>query len=231
MLLFFKKEALALRYCVKNSSILITCLAATIALWLLVRMTDFSAPSLAALAHWVGGILATFCQGLAERGGRDRAAAPLVVALYARMRRIEQRFNRVVAKLLAGWRPAERVVGARAGRARVRPERSVEGTIPQGYRWLFQFVQPAAATLRSRMEFVLADPVMRTLLAEVPAARRAILPICRMVGIAVGGDGVVAAQRPPRPVKVRLVHVSSMGWREYSDGTVVEPEGLYLKNG
>ena len=197
-------------------------------LWLNIAMNAFTAPSLTAMAQWVGGIIASFCQAVAERGGRDRAAAPMVVLLYTRMLRIGRRFDRVVARLIAGWRPGVPVARASAGVPRAR---SAAARVPSGYRWLFAFVQPAAAALRSRMEHVLADPVMQQLLAEVPAARRAVLPICRMVGLKVAEDGEMVAPRPPRPVKVRLVHVSSMGWREYSDGTVVEPEGLYLKNG
>jgi hypothetical protein len=56
-----------------------------------------------------------------------------------------------------------------------------------------------AAVFRSQLEYLLADPEMTALLAEVPQAGRILRPLCHMLGIAPGPALRLARRQRPAP--------------------------------
>src|SRR5947209_16938317 len=54
--------------------------------------------------------------------------------------------------------------------------------LPRRSGWLLRLT-PSAAAARSQLEYLLADPEMAALLAEVPQAGRILRPLCHMLGI------------------------------------------------
>jgi hypothetical protein len=135
------------------------------------------------------------------RGGVMTAA--MIVMVCQRVRRVEQRVERLLARFRGGWRP---VVGVRRGRgaggrdagmASVRVSLAA-ARLPRGFGWLLPLVPCQAANYASQLRLVLAEPEMVALLAAVPQAGRVLRPLCRMLAIApeVLRPGGAAADSP-----------------------------------
>ena len=158
-------------------------------------MTSLSEPVLSALTVWLTGILGTFLKAAGVRSSRERALIPIVERLWHRVNRLRNRFARLLAKLATGWRPKLVAGPARARPAntdRVRPE-----ALPRGHVWLYAMLPGDAASCASQLQAMLADPGMRAVLAEVPAAGRIMRPLCRLLGLTLGDP--LGANFAPQP--------------------------------
>ena len=116
-----------------------------------------------------------------------------------RVRRVERRVMRLLALFRAGTLPAERVLAVRTGGVEGRAVGVVSVRLPRRFGWLLPLVPCHAAGFASQLRHTLAEPEMVAFLAASPAARRALMPLCRMLAIeaavltppvAVGSDKV-----------------------------------------
>ena len=115
----------------------------------------------------------------------DPAIVPLVGPIQVRLQRMKLRFERLMARLAAGWRP-----GLVVPRERKRPEvartRAVGAVrFPTRFGWLVGLTQEAAVYGVCLQE-LLDAPEMRAVVAEVPAVQRLLRPFCHALGVRPG---------------------------------------------
>jgi hypothetical protein len=155
------------------------------------------------LAQWLALIMGGLQRAAATCAGRDHAIAPLVNLLLARIRRLTNRFNALIARLAAG-QPAAPY------RPRTRPARAAPPAeilrLPRDYFWLIRLLPYEAAGYGSQLQAMLADPQTAALLAAAPEAGRILRPLCRLLAIHPEGALALpsAAGKPPprnRPAK------------------------------
>jgi hypothetical protein len=116
------------------------------------------------------------CRAVAAHGVRGLLTAPLLLLLWARLRRMAGRARNLARRLEAG-----------APLSRPRPKApprtpSPYIRLPRGLAWLVRAV-PATAAGASQLQFLLADPQMAEL-AQSPPMRRLLRPLCRLLGVA-----------------------------------------------
>ena len=139
-----------------------------------------------------------------DRRPDDPRIVPLVLPIVVRIGRLMGRFERLVARLAAGWRPA---LASGAALARTRPAvvrvraegahvRLDAARLPRGFGWLVGLTH-AAAAYGSHLQALLAEPGMADLIAAAPSAGRLLRPLCRMLGVPPGPPlGAVVAVAP-----------------------------------
>ncbi len=140
-------------------------------------------------AERFGLLIEGLCRAIAARSAVSRLAAPLLLLLWPRLRRMAARFARLAARFRAGRLPA-RPAARRPGRSGPPPQ-----PLPKTSAWLVRLV-PAAAAQAAQLQHLLADPELAALLAAAPQAGRVLRPLCRMLGVA--PPGPPAPPRPPR---------------------------------
>ena len=138
----------------------------------------------AAPAESFARLIDRLCRAVAARGGRGRLAGPLILLVWARLRRIAARFARLAARAQAGA-----PLAAPRRPASPRPGGPPPARLPRGFAWLVRLV-PEAASGASQLQHLLAAPEMAELLAAAPQAGRLLRPLCRMLGV-----------RPPPPAR------------------------------
>ena len=110
----------------------------------------------------------------------------LIHLLWTRLRRLGQRFAKVVAQLEAGTLRPPGPLRSRPGRAR--PDRPPpELRVPNGFGWLVWRIGWQAAGRGSQLEYLLRDPEMQALLAAAPQLAAMLRPLCRMLAIKTAG--------------------------------------------
>ncbi len=134
-------------------------------------------------ARRLGIILAALAALIARRFLREPGLAALIVPLWTRLNRAARRFERLMARLAAGNLS--------------KPHRSGPGgphssALPTGRGWLIRALGPEAAPYATQLETLLAEPAAAGLLAQLPAARRIIQPIARLLAV-----GAFAPRRRP----------------------------------
>ncbi len=148
------------------------------------------------------------CRAVAARGPGMGLAVPLMLLLWARLRRTALRFARLAEKVRTGTLPPPR--------RRLRSPRPVEPTrlrLPRGFGWLERRL-PQAASAASQLQHLLADPAMAELLAAAPQAGRLLRPLCQMLGVRPPPARSLSSGRPQagpvgRPPPVRPAAPSS----------------------
>lgn len=122
-------------------------------------------------------------QAIAAKASRNRALAPLLNLVWARLARMSQRFDALVARFRAGTLPASR---SRAPR----PSRSApQHRLPRGFAWLIRLA-PEVAVFGSQLQHLLGDPQMAEFLKAAPQAGRILRPLCTMLAVTTA---------PPKP--------------------------------
>ncbi len=109
--------------------------------------------------------------------------AALVLLICGRLRRIENRVLWLIAairegRVRGGWACPGRTSAARA--VGVRPPVI---PMPRGFAWLVRLVPYQAAGFGSQLQHLFGDPEFVALLAATPQLRKALRPLCRMLGI------------------------------------------------
>ncbi|MBV8094574.1 MAG: hypothetical protein JO110_15380 [Acetobacteraceae bacterium] len=126
---------------------------------------------------------------IAAHMAKDRSAVELLFLAWARLGRLASRFEKLVAAVRAGRLPPAPAPRQRAERDLELPR--LEGLppprLPGGFGWLIRLV-PGSAVDGSQLQYLLADPEMAALLADVPQAGRILRPLCRMLGIQPGPE-------------------------------------------
>jgi hypothetical protein len=131
------------------------------------------------------------CRALAVHMAANRAVAPLLMLVWARLRRAVSRFGALAARAAAGPLPPPRARSARAG---LRPSTPYP-RLPDGFGWLIRLV-PGLGAYHNRLQYLLGEPEMAALLAAFPQAARILRPLCRMLA-------VPSATLPPLPARRR----------------------------
>jgi hypothetical protein len=128
--------------------------------------------------------LAGLCAAVAARIRGGAMSGVMILLVCRRVRRIEGRILRLLARFRAGELPGKRVAsgGRHSGVIRARPV-SPEVRLPRGFGWLLPLVPCEAANFSSQLRLALAEPEMAGLLAASPGARRVLRPLCRMLAI------------------------------------------------
>jgi hypothetical protein len=136
-------------------------------------------------------IIEGLCHAVAWRGGiLGRVAAPLIILIWSRLRRIATRFAHIATTAPSPARP-------RPGRLR----RSPPLPLPRRKAWLLRLA-PEVASGASQLRHFLADPEVATLLAADPRFGRILRPLCFALGIRAAGiraAGIRFAQALPPP--------------------------------
>jgi len=114
---------------------------------------------------------------VARRFLREPRLALFIVPLWNRLNRYSRRFERLMAHLAAGTLPKPRAPGRSGG-----SHRSAI-VLPTGRAWLIRDLGSEAAGYASQLQALLAEAAAAAILALVPAAKRLLKPVERLLGI------------------------------------------------
>ncbi|MBV8096026.1 MAG: hypothetical protein JOY71_01060 [Acetobacteraceae bacterium] len=135
---------------------------------------------------------------LAGHMAKDRSAVEVLFLAWTRLGRLALRFEKLVATVRAGRVPSAPAPRLQAERDFELPR--LEGLppprLPGGFGWLIRIV-PGTAAYSGQMQYLLADPEMAGLLADVPQAGRILRPLCRMLGIRAESVLFAGRREPP----------------------------------
>ncbi len=146
-----------------------------------------ASPSTPDFARRLATILASLAALIARRFLRDPFRAALILPLWTRLTRAARRLDRAFARLAASPPPHPRAAKPHPHPAN--PRRA--HPFPNRRGWLVAALGPEAAAYATQIESLLAEPAAADALVRSLAARRALAPIRRMLGL--------AAPRPRRP--------------------------------
>ncbi len=125
--------------------------------------------------------IAVLCGLIARHGHLRRLAGPFLVLVWRRVRDIGGQVDALLARMRAGTlrryparRPPRRVAVPR--------RRPAPGLLPNGHAWLAALI-PETAVSGAHLQNLLADPDIPALLEAAPQLRRALRPLCRMLGV------------------------------------------------
>ena len=135
------------------------------------------------LARRFALILAGLAALVARRFLRMPHLMGLTGALYGRLVRLAQRFER-------GLTRTAKQRAARVGNAGIARVRAV--ALPSGRGWLVRELGWEAAGYGCQLEALLAEPAMQAALADMPGLGRVLRPLCRMLGVVAPVVAVVA---------------------------------------
>ncbi len=166
---------------------------------------------------------------IARHGHLRRLAGPLVVLIWQRVNGISGQVAGLLARMQAGTLrryPARRAAPPAAGPRR-RPKPPV---LPSGHGWLVRLM-PEVAVSGAHLQNLLADPDMPALLGAAPQLRRAMRPLCRMLGVRLPPpvqpppDVPLRRSRPKRPPAEcpRAPPFRAMPFRAMPAGAVCPP--------
>ncbi|MBV8521933.1 MAG: hypothetical protein JOY71_07390 [Acetobacteraceae bacterium] len=165
-------------------------------------MTLAASQPATSLSHRLGLTLAGLCEAIAARMAKekDRTNVPLLFLAWTRLRHLAVRFEKLLADLRAG-----RLAAARArGTAENLPRLANLPGLPPPFRapresgWLLRLA-PESAAFAGQVEYLLADPEMKALLAGSAQAGRILRPLYRMLGIRAEPALVVRREPPASP--------------------------------
>ncbi len=134
-----------------------------------------------AQAQRLSALIDSLLGHLARYGQRRGVAGPLLVLIWGHLRAIERQAVGLLARFAAGTlrRYPLRRPPRQSGEPRRSPQR---GPLPTAPLWLVALVQETAWCAPA-LQTLLAEPGMAAALAQVPQLRRAVRPLCRMLGV------------------------------------------------
>ena len=147
-------------------------------------------------AERLARIIDDVCKAAAARAPRGFLAIPVLLLLWARLKRMSLRITRLAARAAAGTLPTTPRASPRQPLAR-RPPATPPRRLPRRTGWLCQPV-PAACAYASQLQHLLSEPDMLALLDAAPGIERLLRPFCRMLG-------VTRPKQPPRPTTPRPI--------------------------
>jgi hypothetical protein len=145
---------------------------------------------------------------------RDPVSGLVILLICGRLRRITARFAALAARYAAGTlRPLRTPTeprtepGAEPGAHGPHPP-PPRDKLPRGYAWLIRLV-PGAANFGTQLQYLLSQPEMAAMIAEVPQMARLLRPLCRALAAhptpPLPPDPERPARpRPPKPPKTPL---------------------------
>jgi hypothetical protein len=157
------------------------------------NMTYGPLPAIPDLAQRLAAILAGLVAIIARLYLRHPRQG-LIVPLYHRLTAAARRFTRLADRVHAG-RPARR---PRDGKGR-KGGRKPHVRLPHARAWLLKDLKHEAALYTLRLEALLAEPAMATLLAAAPQAARILRPLCHMLGANPAALPPLPPRQPRKP--------------------------------
>jgi hypothetical protein len=158
-------------------------------------------PTPADLSDRFAAILEGLYQATA-RTVRDPVSGLLILLICGRLRRITRRFASLAARYAAGTlrplRPPSaepRATGPHPPPPRSPPPRD---KLPRGYAWLIRLV-PGAANFGTQLQYLLSQPEMAAMIAEVPRMATLLRPLCRALAAHPTPPLPPDPERPARP--------------------------------
>ncbi len=166
-------------------------------------MTSTAPPTPSDLSDRFAAILEGLYQATA-RTVRDPVSGLLILLICGRLRRITARFAALAARYAAGTlrplrtpttepRTEPGAPGLDAPPPRDPPPRD---PLPRGYAWLIRLV-PGAANFGSQLTYLLSQPEMAAMIAEVPRMATLLRPLCRALA------AHPTPPLPPDPPRIR----------------------------
>jgi hypothetical protein len=137
-------------------------------------------PTPADLSDRFAAILEGLYQATA-RTVRDPISGLLILLICGRLRRITRRFASLAARYAAGTLRPLRTPATEprtAGPDPPPPRDPPRDPLPRGYAWLIRLV-PGAANFGTQLQYLLSQPEMAAMIAEVPQMSRLLRPLCR----------------------------------------------------
>ena len=123
----------------------------------------------------------TLCSLIARHGLARLLAGKLIVLIWGRVRRIGAQVETLLAHMQAGR--LRRYPARRAPRPTATPRRRpAQGTLPRKRAWLIDLI-PETAACAAQVQTLLADPNLAELFHAAPQLRRALRPLCHMLGV------------------------------------------------
>ena len=146
----------------------------------------------------IAAVLDVLCEMIARHGHLRRLAGPLLVMIWQRVRKAGAQASAVLARMQAG--ALRRYPTRRPPRQIAKPRRSVPpSALPRQPAWLVRLI-PEAAASAAQLQTLLSQPEMPALLEAAPQLRRALRPLCRMLGVALPPQAKTTAHAdPPDP--------------------------------
>ncbi len=140
---------------------------------------------------------------------RDPVSGLLILLICGRLRRITARFAALAARYAAGTlRPLRTPATEPRTEPRTEPctEPGAPGPhppppkdpLPRGYAWLIRLV-PGAANFGTQLQYLLSQPEMAAMIAEVPRMATLIRPLCRALAAHPTPPLPPDPERPARP--------------------------------
>jgi hypothetical protein len=159
--------------------------------------------SLAISTNRFAANLEVLCGLIARYGHLRRLAGPLVVLIWNRVRRVGAQFAAIQARMQAGQ--LRRHPARRSPRPAAAPRRpAAPSMLPRDPAWLMALI-PETAVSAAHLRLLLTEPEVPALLEAAPQLRRALRPLCRMLGVAlpprppVPQNAALARDTPPDP--------------------------------
>ncbi len=152
-------------------------------------------------AERLARIIDDVCKAAAARAPRGFLAIPVLLLLWARLKRMSLRITRLAARAAAGTLPTTPRASPRQPLAR-RPPATPPRRLPRRTGWLCQPV-PAACAYASQLQHLLSEPDMVALLDAAPGIDRLLRPFCRMLGVTRPKLPPRPTRRPARPASAR----------------------------
>ncbi|MHB1302214.1 MAG: hypothetical protein ACYCZB_01890 [Acidiphilium sp.] len=119
---------------------------------------------------------------IAAQGLAIRLPSPLILLVWARIRRLAFRFAQSVANSPRPRKP--RPADARPRPAKPRERAAGEPCLPTGYAWLRRLIPDYRINFCvGAIRDILENPEMAALIAATPTAGRALRPLCHILGI------------------------------------------------
>ncbi|MHB1302686.1 MAG: hypothetical protein ACYCZB_04335 [Acidiphilium sp.] len=130
---------------------------------------------------------------IAAQGLAIRLPSPLILLVWARIRRLAFRFAQSVANPPRPRKPRPANAKPRSPRE---PVAAGEPCLPTGYAWLRRLIPDYRINFCvGAIRELLDDPEMAALIAATPTAGRALRPLCHLLGIPLPPN----LRLPPRP--------------------------------
>jgi hypothetical protein len=148
-------------------------------------------------------LIRRLCDAVAIQSAKHPFLTPLLVLVWARLRRISRRFAALVARMEAGHLKPPRPPNPDPARTRPPRPPPPQPPFPSSPGWLLHYVRLEAAATASLIRHMLEhDPEMRALLEAAPQLGRILRPLLGMVS----RDPLPARLiRPPRPAPTPAV--------------------------
>ncbi len=168
-------------------------------LYLFVYFATNLGPVGPSLSDRFGRIVAGLRYAVAAHSSLHHDLTPLMMLLWARLGRMDARFQALVARVRAGLpAPAPRKTSPSATPRRQTTRPAASPRLPQSYAWLVRLMLHIAAGYGSQLQYLLNDPEMPALLAAEPRLGRILRPLCNMLAV----RPIPNLPTPPRRARV-----------------------------